>query len=377
MPASKKYRKILVTGGAGFIGSHLVDALIEHGYGVRILDNLDPQIHPQRKKPEYLNKKAEFIKGDVTVKKDLAKALKNIDAVFHKAAAAGVGQSMYKISHYVKTNSLGTANLLDLLVNTKNKIKKIIIAASMSSYGEGCYKCEKCGIVQPPLREPAQTRQKKWDLYCPKCKRILKPIPTPEDARQNPNSIYAISKKNQEEMIMTVCEAYGIPAVSLRYFNAYGSRQSLSNPYNGLVAIFLSRIKNNHQPIIYEDGLQTRDFVHIKDLVRANILALQKDEANFQTFNIGSGKPLKIKDVALITAKICQKNITPQILYQARKKEMRHCYADIKKAKKILKWEPKIKFQAGLLDVIKWGESEKSVDLYDQAHKELQKRKLV
>jgi len=369
--------KILITGGAGFIGSHLTDALIERKYSVRILDNLDPQIHPDRKKPKYLNKKAEFFKGDVTVKKDLAKALQGIDAVLHKASAVGVGQSMYKIRHYVKANSLGTANLLDLLVNTKHKVKKVIIAASMSSYGEGYYKCQKCGIIQPALRSAEQMQKNKWDVYCPKCKSILQPVPTPEIARQNSNSIYAISKKNQEEMVMTIGEAYNISSVSLRYFNVYGPRQSLSNPYNGVVAIFSSRIKAGHAPIIYEDGLQTRDFVHIKDLVRANILCLEKTESDFQTFNVGSGKPIKIKDVAKIIAKIYKKDIKPNILYQARKRDVRHCYADIKRIKKILNWEPKVKFEDGIKDVIEWADQEKSVDLYDKAHKELKKRKLV
>ena len=369
--------KILITGGAGFIGSHLTDRFISEGFSVSVFDNLDPQIHPARKKPSYLNKRAKFIFGDVTNKKNLYDALKKADAILHYAAAVGVGQSMYKIRHYVKVNSLGTANLLDLLVNSKHKIKKVIIAGSMSSYGEGVYKCDHCGLVRPGLRSDEQMRNKDWTVYCPSCHQIPKPVATTEDVKRNCNSIYAITKKNQEDMILNVCSAYNIPAVSLRYFNAYGPRQSLSNPYNGVAAIFLSRLINNQPPIIYEDGKQSRDFVSVYDIAEANVLALKNDKANYRSINIGSSKPLQIKTVAQIIAQALGKNITPLITNSARKKDVRHCFADIGLAKKLLAWRPKIKFVDNLPELVDWSSREQAVDKYAKAHLELKKHGLA
>ena len=372
----KKYKNILVTGGAGFIGSHLVDGLIENGYKVRVLDNLYRQIHPTGRLPQYFNSKAEFIKGDVTSRKDWSQALQGMDAVYHFAAAVGVGQSMYEIEHYVKVNSLGTALMLDILANTRHNIKKMIIAASMSSYGEGSYHCKTHGIVRPPLRSQIQLQKRDFYVYCPVCSLIVDPVPTKEDAKQNSNSIYAIGKKDQEEMVMNIGSAYNIPSVALRYFNVYGPRQSLSNPYNGVVAIFMSRIKNGKPPIINEDGLQTRDFIHIKDLTKVNILALEKDSANYQTINVGSGNPLSIKKIAEILIKLYGSKLTPEISYKIRKLDVRHCFADIGKMKKLLAFQPQIDLTYGLKEVIKWSEKEQAVDKLDFAMKELEKRGL-
>lgn len=371
-----KYKKILVTGGAGFIGSHLVDELIEKGYQVRVLDNLYKQIHPSGRLPSYFNKKAEFIKGDVTKRSDWLKALLGVDAVYHFAAAVGVGQSMYEIEHYVKVNSLGTAILLDILANKKHSIKKIIVAASMSSYGEGSYKCKKCGIVRPPLREEKRLKKKDFHVYCPNCGLKVIPIPTDEEAKQNCNSIYAINKKNQEEMMLNIGLSYNIPAVALRYFNVYGPRQSLSNPYNGVVAIFMSRIKNGKRPIINEDGLQTRDFIHIKDVTQANILSLEKSQANFQVFNVGSGKPVVIKDVSEILNRLYGRNLQAEITKRIRKLDVRHCYADISKIKRLLNFKTQVEFIDGLKEVIAWSEKEKASDKLDFALRELEKRGL-
>lgn len=371
-----KFKNILVTGGAGFIGSHLVDGLIQKGYNVRVLDNLFKQIHPQGKLPDYFNKKAQFIKGDVTRKSDWMKALIGIDAVYHLACAVGVGQSMYEIEHYVKVNSYGTALLLDILANKKHSVKKIIVAASMSSYGEGSYKCLSCGIVQPTLRDEKKLKARDFQVYCPECGKSVLPVPTNENVKQNSNSIYAISKKNQEEMILNIGQAYGIPSVALRYFNVYGPRQSLSNPYNGVVAIFISRIKNNRAPIINEDGSQTRDFIHIRDLTAVNIEALENSKADYQIFNVGSGIPTPIKKIAEILLKLFKSKMKPEITFKVRKLDVKHCYADISKLRKLLNISAKIDLEQGLKDVIDWSVEENAVDKVDFAMLQLSKRGL-
>ena len=369
-------KNILVTGGAGFIGSHLVDALIEKGYNVRILDNLTEQIHPGGKPPSYLHPKAEFIRGDVTEKKAIQKALKGMDAVVHFACAVGVGQSMYEIAHYTKVNGYGTGLLLDTIVNGKHSIQKIVVAASMSSYGEGMYSCETCGHVQPGLRPQEQLDKSDFTNYCPTCGKPLTPVPTPETARQNSNSIYAISKKDQEEMVLVVGKAYGIPSVALRFFNVYGQRQSLSNPYNGVAAIFMSRIKNKKSPIINEDGLQTRDFVHVKDVARANIAALEQSGGDYHSFNVGSGKPLTIKSVAQTLATLYKSDIEPDITNRTRKLDVRHCFADLTSIKEKLGWEPEISFEDGMKGLIEWAKDEEAVDKVDEAFAELERRGL-
>lgn len=371
-----KYKKILVTGGAGFIGSHLVDELIERGYQVRVLDNLYKQIHPTGKLPAYFNKKAEFIKGDVTNRNDWIKSLKDIDAVFHFASAVGVGQSMYEVEHYVKVNSLGTALLLDILANRKHTLRKILVAASMSSYGEGLYQCKTCGKVRPPLRSEMKLKEKDFNVYCPNCGNKVKPIPTPEDAIQNSNSIYAITKKNQEEMVLNVGKGYHIPSVALRFFNVYGPRQSLSNPYNGVAAIFMSRIKNNKPPVINEDGQQTRDFVHVKDVVAANIASLENDNANYKVFNVGGGKAIPIIEIAQTLIKLYKSTVKPLISYKTRKLDVRHCYADLTNIKNNLRWKPMVDLEKGLEEIIEWSDQEKAIDKLDYSLKELEKRGL-
>lgn len=371
-----EYKKILVTGGAGFIGSHLVDGLIAKGYTVRVMDNLFEQIHPTKKLPEYFNKKAEFFNGDVTVKDDWRKALEGVDAVYHLASAVGVGQSMYEIEHYVKVNSLGTALFLDILANEKHTVKKIIVAASMSSYGEGTYEFSGKGLFQPPLRNQSDLEKGDFNVYYPGTKIVGQPRPTGEDVKQNSNSIYAIGKKNQEEMVLVFGKAYGIPSVAVRYFNVYGPRQSLSNPYNGVVAIFQSRIKNGKPPIINEDGTQTRDFVSVYDVTSANIAVLENKNANYEVFNVGSGTPLPIKEVAEILIRLNGKQMSPEITGKIRKLDVKHCYADISKIQKLLGWKPQVVFEKGLTEVLKWSEGEKAEDKLDFALSQLEKRGL-
>lgn len=363
--------KILVTGGSGFIGSFLVDRLIKEGHGVRIFDNLTSQVHPLSQKPHYQNSHAEFIFGDVLDYEALAKAVKGMEIIFHEAAAVGVGQSQYQIKHYVDVNIAGTANLLDILANRKHRVQKLIVAASMSSYGEGLYHCPACGRVRPPVRESAQFLQKKWELNCPRCHQILTPLPISETEPLSCQSIYGVTKMTQEEMVLNFGKAYQFPVVALRYFNVYGPRQSLSNPYTGVAAIFMSRIKNGNPPVIYEDGLQTRDFVSVHDIVEANILAMKKEEADRETFNVGAGKGLTIVDIAKTLADLYKTSVDPKITYQFRKGDIRHCIADISKIQSHLGFKPRISFREGMKELIEYSLTIQARDHFEKATQEL------
>jgi len=367
--------KILVTGGAGFIGSHLVDKLVEMGHDVVVIDNLEPQVH-QGKQPSYLNSKAEYIFKDVKDGKTLTSLLKDVEVIFHQAAAVGVGQSMYEIEKYVDANVMGTAKLLDVLVNKENSVKKLIVASSMSIYGEGAYECGDCGIVYPELRPDEQMKKREWEMKCPECGEIVKPLPTKENKPLKPTSVYAVSKRDQEELCLAVGRAYGIATVALRYFNVYGPRQSLSNPYTGVCAIFSSRIKNNNPPLIFEDGLQTRDFIYVDDIVQANILAMEKSQANYKALNVGTGKKTSILEVANVLAKLYGKNIEPEVVNKYRAGDIRHCFADITEIQKI-GFCPKFTFEEGMKKLVEWGKQAEAVDKVEDATKELVERGLV
>ncbi|MFH1641089.1 MAG: NAD-dependent epimerase/dehydratase family protein [Candidatus Omnitrophota bacterium] len=367
---------VLVTGGCGFIGSHLVDRLIKEGHRVRVYDILEPQVFGN-KKPHYLNTAAEYIFADIRNKDKLRKALKNIEIVFHEASQVGVGQSMYEIEKYVSHNIYGSAVLLDLIVNTKNKIRKVIVASSMSIYGEGAYKCYKCGNVYPSLRSKGQLKGKKWEMQCPYCSKEVSPAPTNEYKPLWPTSIYASSKRSQEEMCLEVGLAYKIPTVALRYFNVYGPRQSLSNPYTGVAAIFLSRVKNNNLPLIFEDGNQSRDFIYVSDIVEANILAMIRKEADYEFFNIGTGVPRTILEVAKTVISFYGKTLTPRIINKFRAGDIRHCYADISKIRKKIGFSPKVSFSQGMKELIGWSETQKARDFSRRAQLELREKGLV
>jgi dTDP-L-rhamnose 4-epimerase len=369
---------ILVTGGAGFIGSHLVDALVALGNRVRVLDLLVPQVHGRDiRMPKYLPNGVEFMKGDVSDAAAWRWALKDIDIVFHEAAEVGVGQSMYEIVKYMKANTLGTAIMLELLTTDEYPIEKLVVASSMSIYGEGAYECPSCGPVFPQLRTSEQLLQRDWRMRCPNCQRFATPVPTREDKPLFPTSIYAISKRDQEEMCLAIGRAYGIPTVALRYFNAYGPRQALSNPYTGVAAIFSSRLLNGSPPLIFEDGLQSRDFVHVSDIVQANLLAMKNDHANYEVFNIGTGRSLTVFDVARALAQALDVEIEPKIVEKFREGDIRHCYADISKAQQVLGYIPKVAFEDGVSDLVKWVSEQESLDLVDNATRELEMRGLT
>jgi len=347
-------RKILVTGGAGFVGSHLVDALVARGDRVRILDNLDPQVHgPEQRRPAWLSSDAELIVGDMRDPDVVNRALRGVDVVYHLAAAVGVGQSMYRIADYTATNTLGTAHLLQALVDREMELERLVVASSMSIYGEGRY-------VRPDGSEAVQTRRTaeqlrahEWELRdadgAP-----LEPRPTDEAKPLDPTSIYALTKADQEKMCLQIGEAYGIPTVALRFFNIYGPRQSLSNPYTGVAAIFSARLLNGEPPLIYEDGEQRRDFVSVYDIVRGLLLAVDSPDAVGRALNLGSGQPVTVREVASTLAGVLGVEVEPQVTGRARVGDIRHCFADISLARETLGYAPQVTFEEGMRDLVGW-----------------------
>jgi dTDP-L-rhamnose 4-epimerase len=376
----KNLEKILVTGGCGFIGSHLVDELIKEDYYIRVLDNLDPQVHGKsQNQPDYLNPKAEYIFGDIRDPEVVKNSIMDIDIVFNLAAAVGVAQSMYQIKRYIDVNSHGTSNLLDQIIHTENSVKKIILASSMTIYGEGAYYCEnEDKKVYPKLRSIDNLKKHQWEIKCPDCKHSLRPISTPESKPLYSNSVYAQSKRHQEEITLLIGKTYGIPSVALRFFNVYGPRQALSNPYTGVCAIFSSRILNGNNPIIFEDGKQTRDFIHIFDVINALKLSMEKQKANYNYYNVGTGYPISILEIAKILIDRMNKNLKPEIKNQFRKGDTRHCYADISKIKKDMDFQPKFNFKEGISTLINWVSKQSRVeDALDESLNELNKKGLI
>ena len=346
-------RNILVTGGAGFVGSHLVDGLLAAGHNVRVFDNITPQVHGDSV-PGYLSREAELMRGDMQDAPAVRRALEGIDLVFHMAAAVGVGQSMYEISHYMGTNTQGTAILLQELLNRSSKVQKLVLASSMSIYGEGKYLCAQCGNMAPGLRANEQLKAKDWEMPCPNCREALTPIPTDETKPLQCSSIYALSKKDQEEMSLLFGRTYGLPVVALRFFNIYGPRQALSNPYTGVAAIFASRLLNGNRPLVFEDGRQMRDFVNIHDIVQANLLAMDSSGADGMALNVGSGEPISIREVAATLGDALQSDATPELTGKYRAGDIRHCFADISAARKYLGYAPRVRFAEGVKELVGW-----------------------
>jgi dTDP-L-rhamnose 4-epimerase len=367
--------QILVTGGAGFIGSHLVDALADRGDHVVVVDALFPQVH--QGPPSYLNPKARYLFKDLRDPDILPDALRDVTIVFHLAASVGVGQSMYEIEDYVDANTRGTARFLERIVRATPRIEKLVVASSMSIYGEGAYQCTRCGPVAPLPRSTGQLQQGHWEQRCPRCSSEVSPLPTPESKSLEPASVYAITKRDQEELSLVVGRAFGIPTVACRFFNVYGTRQALSNPYTGVCAIFQSRLQNGQPPIVFEDGRQTRDFVSVKDIVKGLVLAGSQSGADGRAVNLGTGNPTSILEVASTLARLNGRSITPRVTGEYRAGDIRHCTADIRLAQALLGFQPSISFEEGIKEFVQWSRGQTAEDRSEEAYRELSNYGLV
>jgi len=345
--------RILITGGAGFIGSHIADLLIENGYEVRVFDNLEERVH-KKTRPYYLNAHAEFIEGDVRDYDAIQKALDKVDVVLHYAAAVGVGISMYDVLNFTSTNSVGTANLLDIIIKNRDKIRMLIVASSASVYGELAYRCADHSTVYPKMRTIEQMDKKQWETRCPICGKQTTYDLTREDKPKEPTSIYGIGKNDQEEMCLLIGKTYGIPSAAFRFMAVYGPRQALSNPYTGIAPIFIVMLLKNTPPMLYEDGNQVRDFVHVKDVARLNLMAIQKEDLKDEAYNVGISRPLKLADFARIVAKGMEKDIEPALFNSYRRGDVRHIVADITKVRQDLGWEPFISIEDGIMDLLEY-----------------------
>lgn len=373
------FKKVLVTGGAGFIGSHMVDLLLKRGYEVRVYDNLEPQVHGDiTEPPAYLSKDAEFINGDILDKDKLRKALEGCDAVIHDAAMVGVGQSQYQIERYTNVNTMGTAILLEILANEKTKVERLLVASSMSIYGEGLYKRPSDGkLIAPELRPEEQMAGGVFDMLDPETGEVVEAVPTPESKTLYCQSIYALTKKDQEELCLIAGRAHNLSTVACRFFNVYGPRQSLSNPYTGAAAIFMSRLKNENAPLIYEDGEQLRDFISVYDLVEAKLFLLENPKANLDMYNICTGKATSIKDIAKILADIYGRpDLQPDVTKRYRSGDIRHCYGDSSKIN-ALGWNYRIGVKDGLTELVEWSRGVEASDKLEAAQEELKARGML
>jgi dTDP-L-rhamnose 4-epimerase len=370
--------RVLITGGAGFIGSHLADRLLADGHEVRALDNLDRQVHTDGERPDYLAGDVELQVGDVRDHDAVGRALDGVDAVVHFAAAVGVGQSMYEIERYTSINAIGAAVVLEEAVVRRDDLRKLLVASSMSIYGEGQYANPNTGEsgIAPWLRPEIQLAAHEWEVLADDGT-PLQPEPTAETKPLRPTSIYAINKRDHEEMFLAVGAAYGLPAVALRFFNVYGERQALSNPYTGVAAIFSSRLLNDRPPVVFEDGSQTRDFVDVRDIARCCALALERDGADGRTLNVGTGLPTSIGEVARVIAAGLGKEIESEVRNEYRAGDIRHCYADTRLADELLGFRAEIPFETGMQELLAWLEGQEATDSVDAAREVLVARGLA
>ena len=367
--------RILITGGAGFIGSHLARRLLGKGHEVRALDRLDPQVHPERERPAYLEDEVELIKGDVRDPAAVSEALDGVDAVVHLAARVGVGQSMYEIADYCSVNTVGTGVLLEAML--ERDLRRLVVASSMSIYGEGLARTADGEVAPAVERDRAQLERGEWEPRSPDG-RALTFEPTPETKTPSLSSIYALNKFDQERMCLLFGSSYDVPTTALRFFNVYGPDQALSNPYTGVLAIFGGRLLNGRAPLIFEDGEQRRDFVSVHDIARACALALERDEAAGCALNIGSGESVTVREIAARLARVTgREELEAEVTGKYRVGDIRHCFADISRAREVLGYEPQVALDDGMAELAEWLQDQTAEDRVESAHGELTARGLA
>jgi dTDP-L-rhamnose 4-epimerase len=367
---------ILVTGGAGFIGSHLVDALLTRGERVRVLDNLDPLAHPGGR-PAHLDREAELVIGDLTDPTAVSGALDGVDRVFHLGGVVGNGESMINVRRAVDANSAGTATLMEAVLARRDRVRRMVVASSMVVYGEGSYTCPEHGPRAPALRPAEQLRRREWEPLCELCGRPLDALPTPEDAPLRPTSVYGITKRDQEELALVLGRAYGLETVALRYLNVYGPRQALGNPYTGVAAIFAARLLNGRRPLVFEDGSQIRDLVHVADVVRGTLAAMDAPAAPGHAINVATGRPIRIADLARRLASALGTHLEPELTGEFRAGDIRHCFADVRRARDLLAFEAFRSIDEGLPELADWVARQQVEESGDEAVALLRARGLV
>jgi dTDP-L-rhamnose 4-epimerase len=370
--------RALVTGGAGFIGSHLVDLLLREGYRVRVLDSLLPQAHPTGQ-PRYVHAEAEFVHGDVRDEATVDQCLDDVELVFHLAGMVGNGQSMYDLRRYTDVNAVGTASLWEGLLKRRAQFARVVVSSSMVVYGDGAYACKEHGVLGQVKRPMSRLANKSWEPVCPTCEQEVAPVATPEDHPQRPTSPYGISKHSQEWLSLVTGQAFGVPTIALRYLNTYGSRQALSNPYTGVIAIMLSRLLNGKPPTLFEDGQQLRDFIHVSDVAKANLCAAvaSSPDALYLAYNVGTGRSTPIAEIAKTLAERAKVAIDPMVTGEFRSGDIRHCFADTRLAAKHLQFRAQCTLEAGFDELLEWGKSESPTDNTESANAELRKLGLI
>ena len=368
---------VLVTGGAGFIGSHLVDALLACGERVRVLDNLDPLAHPSGEAPAHLPAEVELLVSDLRDREAVDRALEGVDRVFHLGGVVGNGESMVNVRRAVDANCGGTATLLEALLARRDRIQRLVVASSMVVYGEGAYECSEHGVVAPPVRSLEQLRRRDWEPRCPRCGRTLVPAPTSEERPLHPTSVYGITKRDQEELTLVLGAAYGLEAVALRYLNVYGPRQALANPYTGVAAIFAARLLAGRRPRVFEDGAQIRDLVHVSDVARATLAAMEAPEAAGHAINVATGRQVTILALARDVATALGAELEPDVTGEFRAGDIRHCFADTTRARELLGFEASQTLADGLPELAAWVAHQTVEERGDEAVSDLRARGLI
>jgi dTDP-L-rhamnose 4-epimerase len=367
---------VLVTGGAGFIGTHLTDALLERGERVRVLDNLDRLAH-QPGAPAQLNADAELLVGDLCDPEAVARALTDVDRVFHLGGVVGNGESMINVRRAVDANSAGSATLLEALLARRDEVRRLVVASSMVVYGEGSYRCPQHGPVPTARRTGEQLRRREWEPRCELCAAELVPVATAEHAPLRPTSVYGITKRDQEELALVLGRAYGLETVALRYLNTYGPGQALGNPYTGVAAIFAARLLNGRRPLVFEDGDQIRDLVHVSDVVRATIAAMEAPAAPGHAINVATGAQMRVIELARELTAALGSDLEPEVTGEFRAGDIRHCFADVTRARELLGFEARRTLADGLPELAEWVARQSSVERGDEALTQLREQGLV